>query len=71
MKYLEYRKFADSDIDESEYEKSIDEIDKIEHHFKININIYTQDEKEVTQIDRRRVNNYDDVLYLFRHDNHF
>jgi hypothetical protein len=71
VKYLEYRKFADSDIDESEYEKSIDEIDKIEHHFKININIYTQDEKEVTQIDRRRVNNYDDVLYLFRHDNHF
>jgi hypothetical protein len=48
-----------------------DEIDMIEQHFKININIYTQDEKEVTQIDRRRVNNYDDVLYLLRHDNHF
>jgi hypothetical protein len=71
VKYLEYRKFADADIDESEYEKAIDEIDKIEHHFKINVNIYTQDEKEVTQIDRRSVNNYDDVLYLLRHDNHF
>jgi hypothetical protein len=71
VKYLEYRKFADADIDESEYEKAIDEIDKIEHHFKMNINIYTQDEKEVTQIDRRSVNNYDDVLYLLRHDNHF
>ena len=58
-------------MDESEYEKAIDEIDKIEHHFKININIYTQDEKEITQIDRRSVNNYDDVLYLLRHDNHF
>jgi hypothetical protein len=23
------------------------------------------------QIDRRSVNNYDDVLYLLRHDNHF
>jgi hypothetical protein len=43
VKYLEYRKFADADIDESEYEKTIDEIDKIEHHFKMNINIYTQD----------------------------
>ncbi len=27
VKYLEYRKFADADIDESEYEKAIDEID--------------------------------------------
>ena len=35
-------KDADADIDESEYEKAIDEIDKIEHHFKMNINIYTQ-----------------------------
>ncbi len=26
VKYLEYRKFADADIDESEYEKAIDEI---------------------------------------------
>ncbi len=43
MKYLEYRKFADADIDESEYGKAIDEIDKIEHHFKININIYMSD----------------------------
>ncbi len=25
----------------------------------------------VTQIDRRRINNYDDVLYLLRHNNHF
>jgi hypothetical protein len=71
VKYLEYKKFMNAEVDESEYEKSIDEIDKIELHFKININIYTQDEKEVTQIDRRSVNNYDDVLYLLRHDNHF
>jgi hypothetical protein len=70
VKYLEYRKFIDSDLYESEYEKAVDEIDKIEQHFKININIYTQDEKEVTQIDRRSVNN-NDVLYLLRHDNHF
>ena len=61
----------DTDVYEAEYEKAVDEIDKIEQHFKMNINIYTQDEKEVTQIDRRSVNNYDDVLYLLRHDNHF
>jgi hypothetical protein len=78
VKYLEYKNFIDSYkkiddvyIDESEYEKVIDEIDKIEHHFKINIYIYTQDEKEVTQIDKRSINDYDDVLYLLRHDNHF
>jgi hypothetical protein len=70
VKYLEYKKFADKEVDESEYEKAVDEIDQIEQHFKININIYTQDEKDVTQIDRRSVNN-NDVLYLLRHDNHF
>jgi hypothetical protein len=41
VKYLEYKKFANAEVDESEYEKSIDEIDKIELHFKNNINIYT------------------------------
>jgi hypothetical protein len=71
VKYLEYKKFMNVEVDESEYEKSEDEIDKIEQHLKMNINIYTQDEKEVTQIDRRSVNNYDDVLYFLRHDNHF
>lgn len=70
VQYLEYKKFADKEVDESEYEKAVDEIDKIEQHFKININIYTQDEKEVTQIDRRSVHN-NNVLYLLRHDNHF
>jgi hypothetical protein len=48
VKYLEYKKFMNAEIDESEYEKAEDEIDKIEQHFKMNINIYTQDEKEVT-----------------------
>ena len=71
VKYLEYKKFMNVEVDESEYEKAEDEIDKIEQHFKMNINIYTQEEKGVTQIDRRSVNNYDDVLYLLRHDNHF
>ena len=59
-----------ANIDESEYEKALDEIDCIEHHFKMSININTQDEKDVTQIDRRSINNYN-VLYLLRNDNHF
>ena len=71
VKYLEYKKFMNVEVDESEYEKSEDEIDKIEQHLKMNINIYTKDEKEVTKIDRRSVNNYYDVLYFLRHDNHF
>ncbi len=40
VKYLEYKKFMNAEVDESEYEKAEDEIDKIELHFKININIY-------------------------------
>ena len=60
----------DKDVDESEYEKAVDEIDSIEQHFKININIYTQDEENVTQIDRRSIN-HNDVLYLLRHNKHF
>jgi hypothetical protein len=59
VKYFEYRKFSDADVDESEHERAQDEIDKIEQHFKMNINIYTQVENEVTPIDRRRVNNYE------------
>ena len=57
IKYLEYKKFADAEVDEKEYEKAEDEIDKIEQHFNININIYTQEEKGVTEIDRRSYNN--------------
>jgi len=70
VKYLEYKKYMDKDVDESEYEKAVDEIDSIEQHFKININIYTQDEENVTQIDRRSIN-HNDVLYLLRHNKHF
>ena len=78
VQFLEYRKFLNVDLIE-EYEKAEDEIDKIEAYFKININIYTQDEKEminnelkpVTKIDRRSINTYNDTLYLLRYDKHF
>jgi hypothetical protein len=78
VQFLEYRNFLNVDVIE-EYEKAEDEIDKIEAYFKININIYTQDEKEminnelkpVTKIDRRSINTYNDTLYLLRYDKHF
>ena len=61
------------------YEKAEDEIDQIEQHFKININIYTQDEEKITQIDRRSIDRRSiknekevkEVMYLLRHNNHF
>lgn len=71
IKYLQYKKFIDAEIYESEYEKTEDEIDKIEQHFKININIYTQDEENKTEIDRRSFTNYENTLYLLRYDKHF
>ena len=74
VKYLEYKKYLDLNETEN-YEKSVDELDKIENHFKINIMIYTQDntehEKPVTEIDRRSINTYGTTLYLMRYDKHF
>ncbi len=51
--------------------KKNDEIDLIEKHFNVNINVYTQDEPELLQIDRRSIANYDDTLDLMRNNNHF
>ncbi len=49
-----------------EYDKKNDEIDLIEKCFNVNINVYTNDEPELLQIDRRRITNYDDTLNLMR-----
>ena len=40
---------------DKEYDKKNDEIDLIEKHFNININVYTHDEPELLQIDRRSI----------------
>ncbi len=37
-------------------------IDLIEKHFNININVYTHDEPELLQIDRRSITDYDDAM---------
>ncbi len=37
----------------------------------VNINVYTHDEPELLQIDRRSITNYDDTLNLMRYNNHF
>jgi hypothetical protein len=58
-------------LDNEEYDKKNDEIDLIEKHFNININVYTHDEPELLQIDRRSMCEYDDTLNLMRYNNHF
>ena len=53
--------------------KKNDEIDLIEKHFNININVYTHDEPELLQIYRRGITNmceYDNTLNLMRYNNH-
>ena len=58
-------------LDNEEYDKKNDEIDLIEKHCNININVYTHDEPELLQIDRRSMCEYDDTLNLMRYNNHF
>ena len=62
---------TDEALDNDEYDKKNDEIDLIEKHFNININVYTNDVKDVIRIDRRSITDYDDTLYLMRYNNHF
>ena len=74
--------------DEIEYlfdTERLHEIDEIEKHFKININVYTNDEcikeinketgekerKYIVEIDRRSMLKYEDTLNLMRYKNHF
>ena len=48
-----------------------DEINKEAELFKINIHIYTQDENDHAEIDRRNSGNYDKEIYLLRHNHPF
>ena len=80
IEYVEYYK-----ADYEDENKLSDEIEKVENHFKININVYTNDEctKEINEktgekeknyiveIDRRSMLKYDDTLNLMRYKNHF
>ena len=72
IKYTPYSSYYDDETCE-DYDKEIksDEIDKVEELFKINIHIYTQDEKDYAEIDRRNSGKYDKDIYLLRHNNHF
>ncbi len=51
-------------------EKKKDEIDLIEKYFNVNFNVYTHDEPELLQIDKRSITNYDETSNLMRCDNH-
>ena len=69
IKYLAYNEALN--CDEYEYENKHDEIDEVEKFFEININVYTQEEEGITNIDRRSMSKYSKTLNLMRHDNHF
>ena len=72
IKYTPYSSYYDDETCE-DYDKEIktDEIDKVEELLKINIHIYTQDDKEHAEIDRRNSGKYDKDIYLLRYNNHF
>ncbi len=72
VQYVAYNKeYTDEALDNDEYEKKNDEIDLIEKHFNVNINVYTNDEPDIIQIDRRSICNYNNTLNLMRYNNHF
>ena len=72
IQYTPYSSYYDDETCE-DYDKEIktDEIDKVEELLKINIHIYTQDDKEHAEIDRRNSGKYDKDIYLLRYNNHF
>ena len=72
VNYVAYDKeYSDERLDADDYDTKEDELDKIERHFKININVYTNDEPDILQIDRRSICKYEDTLNLMRYNNHF
>ncbi len=72
IKYTPYSSYYDDEnCDDYEKEIKIDEIDRVENLFKINIHIYTQDDKEHAEIDRRTPGKHNKDIYLLRHNNHF
>jgi hypothetical protein len=45
IEYVAYAKeYTDEALDNDEYDKKNDEIDLIEKHFNVNLNVYTHDE---------------------------
>ena len=72
VNYVAYDKeYSDERLDADDYDTKEDELDKIERHFKININVYTNDEPDILQIDRRSICKYEAVLKLMRYNNPF
>jgi len=72
--YVAYDKetlYNDEALDNDDYDKKNDEIDLIEKHFNININVYTHDEPETIRIDTGSITNYNDTMNLMRYNNHF
>ena len=70
VEYVAYKEQYD-DLNNDEYDKKNDELDLIERFFKININVYTNDEPDIFMIDRRSINLFEDSINLLRYNNHF
>jgi hypothetical protein len=72
IKYTPYSSYYDDETCE-DYDKEVknDEIDAVEDLFKIIIHIYTQDDEEHAEIDRRNTGKHEQDMYLLRYNNHF
>ena len=72
IQYVAYDKeYTSERLDAEDYDQKRDEIDDVERCFKININVFTNDELDVFQIDRRSMSNHETTLNLLRYNNHF
>ena len=52
-------------VNNDEYDNKNDELDLIERFYKININVYTNDEPDIFMIDRRSINLFEDSIIYY------
>ena len=72
IQYVSYDKeYTPERLDAEDYDQTHDEIDDVEKIYKININVFTNDEPDLFQIDRRSMSNHETTLNLLRYNNHF
>ena len=69
VEYVAYKEQY-NDLNNDEYDNKNDELDLIERFFKININVYTNDEPNELMIDRSSINLFEDSINLLRYNNH-
>ena len=65
------RSYSAERFDADDQDTKEEELDKIERHFKINMNVDTNGIQEEILVDRRSICKYDDALNLMRYNHHF